>query len=127
MIGKIILVIFLLALLGFSFWFIYQNLPGEPEQLIAETGKDKTETSSIIKHSETPMFYNNMRFNHNEISYFIEPSCSLVRQQKMMNAFSILQDKVQIISFYSDEKDKADILVGCSVDYLEQEKKKIEM
>lgn len=120
MIGKIILVVFLIVLLGFSSWFLYQNLPGKPEHLELVTESGKTETPRVIKYSETPMFYSDMRFNHNDISYFIEPSCSEEREDKMERAFSILHEKIEIISFYPSIKSEADILVGCSEDYLQQ-------
>ncbi len=119
MIGKIILMIFLLGLVAVASWFLYQNIPGEEEQFKVETPAPEEEP--IIEYAETPMFYPNMRFNHDEISYFIEPSCDIEREKRIRESFSILKDKTGRLSFYSTFKEQADILVGCSEDYLEPE------
>jgi len=120
--GKLLVLFVLLSLLGTSVYFFYQNLPGELEQLEIETSSTTQQENPIqARNSETPMFYPNLRFNHNDISYFIESSCSSNRAERMEEAFSILEEKVRIISFYPDISRGADIMIGCSKDYLEKE------
>ena len=123
MIGKIIFLVFLIVLLGVASWFLYQNLPGDPEQFIMEeiNNPDNLNNLPEIQYSETPMFYSNIRFNHNQISYNIESSCSQERVLKMEDAFFILHNKTKIISFYPVGSENADISIGCSENYLSQE------
>ncbi len=114
--GKIILLIILISLLGVTSWFLYQNMPGKPEHFkIKNLQANKIEN---INYPAAKMFYPNMRFNHANITYYIEPSCSQKRMQIMIKAFSILENKTQNLNFFSKPKEKADILVGCSQDYI---------
>jgi len=62
-----------------------------------------------------------MRFNHNEISYYINPECSSEKELKMKEAFNFVEDETEILSFYSDFEDNADIVIGCSKDSYEKE------
>jgi hypothetical protein len=114
--GKIILLIILISLLGVTSWFLYQNMPGEPEHFRIKN-LQATETENI-DYPAAKMFYPNMRFNHANITYYIEPSCSQKRTQIMIKAFSILENKTQHLTFFPKPKEKADILVGCSQDYI---------
>jgi len=62
----------------------------------------------------------NLRFNHNNISYFIEEDCSEVRRYSMIEAFVIFKNETGLISFYEiKNKSNADVSVGCSDDYIE--------
>lgn len=71
---------------------------------------------------EVNQFYKNMRFNHNKISYYINPECSNDKKREMERAFEILSIKVNnLITFYSSEENNADILVGCSPNSYEKE------
>lgn len=66
-------------------------------------------------------FYENMRFNHNRISYFINENCNLEKQEKFREAFSLISEKVPVLSFRPVSEDAADILVGCSADSYQKE------
>lgn len=118
MIGKIILVIFVSAMLISSLVFMYQNFPQAPVEM--KRGSVVSEEIAIIAYGATPVFIKNLRFNHNNISYFIERECIGVREDAMIEAFNIFEDKMDLISFY-EVKDKfgADINIGCSDDYIE--------
>ena len=48
-------------------------------------------------------------------------STTMERKQKMKQAFAIFHDEMKIISFYESQKEGADILVGCSEDYIEED------
>lgn len=106
-----------LAILIFSYTLVYQNLPLNPIEMkpIGIT----SEPITTINHGFTPVFEENLRFNHNNISYFIEPSCSNTRTSAMKEAFQIFQKKMGVISFYEVDYKEADILVGCSEDFIE--------
>ena len=106
-----------LAILIFSYTLIYQNLPiGYIEMKATETIPEPPIT---IDYGTTPVFTENLRFDHNNISYFIEPSCSNIRASAMKEAFKTFQEKTEIISFYEIANKDADILVGCSENFIE--------
>ena len=121
MIGKIIGLLLLLSLLFFAVYFFYQNIPGAPEELTVEMHEQGEKNPVEIRDGKTPLFYPNIRFNHNNLSYFIESSCSYNRAKRMELAFSTIEEKVKIISFYPETSRDADIMIGCSQDYIEKE------
>ena len=117
---QIVVIVLVLAFVIFAVGFFYSQLPGEPVNLeVVESGQ--TEEEIEIDYGATPVFSENLRFNHNLISYYIEPNCSAERKQKMKEAFAIFHDEINIISFYETQKTNADILVGCSRDYADTE------
>ena len=118
MIGKVISVILISAMLIFSLVFMYQNLPQEPIEM--ERGSILPEHIAIIAYGTTPVFGENLRFNHNHISYFIEEKCAEVREDVMIEAFNIFENEMSLISFYRvKDKVEADINIGCSDNYIE--------
>lgn len=104
-------------------FLIYENFMGKTEKLAAINYIENDEGVGVGGISnEIKQFYNNMRFNHNQISYYINKECSSEKQEKMMTAFSSFSSKVNnIISFYPGSEDTAEILVGCSADSYEKE------
>ena len=71
---------------------------------------------------EITQFYENMRFNHDAISYFINEGCGIEKAVKMRQAFSIISDRTEILTFASAPEERADILIGCSANSYEKEK-----
>ncbi len=116
MIGKIILVMFAIVLMFVALFVSYQNLPAEPVSLIYDNPQDNF--NPIIKYSATPVFADNMRFNHNDISFSIGSSCSKARRNSMIEAFVLFQEKMPIISFY-EVGGTADIYIECSDEEVE--------
>ena len=116
-----ILTIILTILIIVAGWLVYQNLPGEMINLNYETNAQKA-ASLINVSSEISQFYPNMRFNHNDISYFINPNCSSSKMTRVERAFSILEEETQILSFHTSNEGDAEILVACSPDEYEKEK-----
>lgn len=104
-----------LVMLVFSVAFFYQNMPGEPVEL--KTAEITTKPVELIDYGNVPVFADNLRFNHNSISYSIDATCGDVRRDAMVEAFSLFAEKMGIISFYETSVD-ADIGVGCSDDYI---------
>ncbi|MFH1521884.1 MAG: CARDB domain-containing protein [archaeon] len=116
--GKLFMTILMLFALLFSFVAVYQNLPRSPVEM--QASEIEPEVVAIINYGATPVFVENLRFNHNAISYFIEDECAKVRRDAMIEAFDIFADEMKLISFYEiKNKDVADIEVGCSDDYIE--------
>ena len=115
---KLIFVIAMLSLAGYLTYLIYENLPGEPVNL--NMGEITEEPAINFNYGDTPVFEENLRFNHNNISFFIEPTCSEKRRDSMLEAFDWFHSEMQIVSFYEvNRHETADILVGCSDDYIE--------
>lgn len=112
MIGKLIAVVAAFSLLFFSLGFLYQNLPQNPVEMTANM--TKVEPIPMIDYGPTPVFEKNLRFNHNNISYSIESSCSEIRATAMRNAFKIFEEKMGIIRFKETGNSEADIIVKCS-------------
>lgn len=71
---------------------------------------------------EISQFYENMRFNHDAISYFINEECGIEKAVKMRQAFSIISEKTGILTFAPAPENVADILIGCSANSYEKEK-----
>ncbi len=110
----IILTLIIISLI--YLYLIYPHLPAEPRQLkIKQNIKNLPDVSSEIK-----MFYPNMRFTHNNLTYSFE-SCNEEKQKKMKQAFLEISSRTPL-TFTETIKENADIQIGCSDDYLEKEK-----
>lgn len=116
MIWKVVGVMLALLVVLFSVGIVYQNIPNEPVKMTTE-GIDSEELS-IINYEGTPVFLENLRFNHNDISYFINGSCSKIRRDAMVEAFELFEWMTKYISFH-EVGGEADIDVGCSDDFIE--------
>jgi hypothetical protein len=113
MIGKIVFLGLLVALLGLSSFYFYQSLPQPPINL--EIQYSPSEPTEMMEYGATPVFSENLRFNHNNISFFIDmATCSAKEASKMVEAFNIFQEEMELINFiqyYSE--DNADIKISC--------------
>ncbi|MDP2947033.1 MAG: CARDB domain-containing protein [Nanoarchaeota archaeon] len=114
MINKILLWVVAIFLIVFTTMVIYENIPGEAVQLNSKIG----DTPSVNLSSKTPMFLENMRFDHNNISYSIRNNCPDTRISFMKKAFETINSEVNEISFYETGKD-ADITISCLREYIE--------
>lgn len=119
---KIIVLVILLNLLLFGGYYLYENyLSSEVNQFVSQAnnmnGKNLVNVSSNVSQ-----FYSNMRFNHNDLSYYINPNCEIEKRERMKQAFAIVNIKTEdLIKFYPTTEANADILVGCSADSYEKE------
>ncbi len=111
-----ILLYFVLALLVmvlvFLLYILWQYLPTEnqtPRVLLPEVGFETGNLSYKVSQ-----FYPNMKFNHNQISYNIEESCTENKRTRMKEAFNLLQEQVGLITFYETDDGEPDIRVLCS-------------
>lgn len=118
MIGKILMVMVLIFLVMLSVAIIYQNMPVDPVSL--KTDYIQTTNLTPIDYGDVPVFAENLRFNHNVISYYISNECSLSREYSIKEAFSLFAGEIKVVSFnevYSENE--ADIEVECSDDFVE--------
>lgn len=112
---KLVNTILVFMMVVFSVAFVLENLPRKPVEL--KTNYVEPELEAMVDYGAVPVFAENLRFNHNLISYSIAEDCDAERRSDMIEAFNIFADKIKIISFYEVEDD-ADILVGCSDDFI---------
>ena len=104
------------VIIVFGIWYLYLNLPGEAENLEAVIVEAPAVEPVLLEG--VSQFYPNMKFNHNAISYKIDPDCSNEKTNRMLSAFDELASKVELISFY-ESFNGVDIEVTCS-DYKKQ-------
>jgi len=116
---NVILIMLIMGLILAVGYLVYNYYPRAAEIL------------NINYHSKLPIvnasstliqFAPNMRFNHNNITYFIM-DCELDKISRLNQAFFIIENETKIITFreiYS--KEDADITVSCSAESLETEK-----
>lgn len=95
----------------FSFAFVFQNFPREPVEL--KTNYLEPDNLEFVEYGAVPVFSENLRFDHNLISYYIDEDCDGVRRDDMVAAFNIFSENVKVVSFYEGDRD-ADIKVVCS-------------
>jgi hypothetical protein len=108
----------LLVIIGTSTFIIFDNMPGEPQPLTINQPQEPV--IKIGSSGEVKQFYENLRFNHNNISYSFSDECQQDTIAKMMDAFRIISSQTQIITFYEDEK--PDIRISCSEQSIQKSK-----
>jgi len=113
------MVIVLIAMLVLGY-VIYYNMPAAPIALIERGSKDKVQH---VNYGDTPVFWENLRFAKDKITYYIEPTCTEKRTEKMKEAFDIWSEQTGAVTFYSASFQDADIMVGCSKDYVKLDKR----
>ena len=82
---KVVIGLLLVVAVLSGSWWVYENFKTE----IGDLGR--TSYSPDLKDvevgevsSDVKQFYKNMRFNHNEISYFINQECGSEKENKMI-------------------------------------------
>ena len=117
MIGKIITIIFALAIILFSVGYLYESLPGERVTLSIQ--QEPEQIVIPISYGSTPVFSEKMRFNHDQISFYIDPLCSVKRTNAMLDAFLIFERRMGIIKFHELDTSDADITIECPNEVIE--------
>lgn len=113
---NLLLLVILIIVLIILFYFFYLNLSREPE--IGEVViHDIPVTESIV--SQAKQFFSNTKFNHNSISFQIDPNCDNKKRNNVIRAFDIVSEEVGLISFQESSKE-ADIEVSCSEGAVEE-------
>ncbi len=104
-----IISIFLILTILFLSYYIYLNIPRNPEKL----NINNDPSFEPIITSEVKQFYPNMKFNHNKISYIIGKDCNSEKRLKMEKAFQELSSNVPILVFYESES-SPEIKISCT-------------
>lgn len=120
---NIVLIVLIIGLIIFGGFWAYQNYPRAAEVLEIKFSEFGLKTPEVVNaSSELKQFVTNMRFNHNELKYFIEDSCQEDKRQRFLDALKIIEVETGIISFEEvNAETNSDIDVGCSKDSFETE------
>lgn len=119
-IGGIILVILFIIFIAIASYFIY-SLYNDYYSPAKSFNVNYTQLESQPSYLNSEIqYFPNMRFNHNNLSYFIDSSCPIERLDNIKEAFSIIKNRTEIISFYESGLE-SDINVACSEESLEEE------
>jgi len=110
-------------MLVFSFALMLERLPVEPVKLTTNYLDGSGEAMgygqlSMVDYGSVEVFAENLRFSHNLISYWISSDCDAGRRGDMVEALTIFSDEMKVVSFFEVDDD-ADILIGCSNDFVE--------
>ena len=118
MIGKVILLVAMFILVMVSLGFLYKSIPQPPVNL--KVSNLNSETPDIINYGSTPVFAENLRFNHNVISFRIDSGCSSEQRTSMNEALDIFHREMGVISFSeADRFENADIKISCPSNRIE--------
>lgn len=113
MIGKVIFWLLFFTGLAIIAFQVYELLPREAVGLIQQG--TSSNNGLQFNYGTTPVFGENMRFNHNDITYHISSSCSRDKNDRMVQAFDIFEDSFDYITFIPiSQVELADIRVFCS-------------
>ena len=80
----IILIMLFIGLILFLSYYIYLNLPRDPQQLEVSTNPATQEPIT----TNVTQFYPNMKFNHNKITYSIDDKCDLNKITRIEKSFT---------------------------------------
>jgi hypothetical protein len=111
---KVFVFVLFLIVLGLFASYAWNYLPGETKNLLLQgtieglPEVDENVSSSFVQ------FAQNMRFNHNDLTYSFVSQCNDDKISKMKNAFTIIENLTGIISFEEILGYNADILISCS-------------
>ncbi|MEM4605853.1 MAG: matrixin family metalloprotease, partial [Candidatus Pacearchaeota archaeon] len=104
----------------FIFYFYEYNFSLE-QKIFIPTYENKI--VGKITEGYLKQFVAGMRFSTNNISYYIDPSCSEEKKSRMVRAFSILEKEVGNIFFYELNNISTQILILCSENVKKEDKK----
>jgi hypothetical protein len=103
--------ILLVTILGFAIvYLLYINMPGTPQTMNPILIHPPNLTNNSL--DGVSQFYPNMKFNHKNISYEIDPLCSEDKKKRVIAAFEYLSNEVDKIVF--NENLNSDIEISCS-------------
>jgi len=113
--GTFLSILFLLVLLSALFiliYILYMNIPGEVQQGNVQVGSSSTDEKLAL--SAVKQFYSNTKFNHNVILYEMDVNCDEQKKKRIMDAFGIVSEKVNKLTFKESFNNGVDIVISCS-------------
>lgn len=114
---KILFMIFIflcIFLISYFSYVLYLNVPRQAQNLnVVMDNLSEIKIQGNVSLSEVKQFHQNMKFNHNTISYSIDSNCLESKKQRMIAALDYLSGQVSFIRF-KETSDNADIEITCS-------------
>lgn len=110
-----LILIVILILLVFVGYKVYQIIPGENVPFDVFIPENNLSLNDATE--ELSMFLPNMRFNTNNLSYYID-SCNAEKKENIIEAFRILSEETGVLNFYETYQgfEATQIVVYCSVE-----------
>ena len=110
---KLLALFLLLILLVYAGYFVYENIPGKGILLNPRFSGGELQVLNLS--GEVSQFYPNMRFNKNQLYYYINPECNQEKANRMISAFNTISEKTAVLVFSQmANPNDADIKVSCS-------------
>ncbi len=116
---KIIFIIFIIFLLIISILllismdFLSYLFPPKTMELNVSIVKIPQYNNSS---SGAVQFYPNMKFNHNNLSYWIDENCTSDKRKRMIKSFELISNDVSFLTFFEKNENNPDIDIVCSRD-----------
>jgi hypothetical protein len=102
-------------------YIIYDFLPKKQQTLIiVQRGPDFPILINETNNTLATQFSQNMRFNHNIITYKIDPNCTKDKEENMLSAFLTISQETKIINFL-EELTNPDISISCSEEVIQND------
>ncbi|MBM3247440.1 hypothetical protein FJZ17_02790 [Candidatus Pacearchaeota archaeon] len=118
---NVVLLLILLDLIILGYFYILGNPFEGPKQFRIKNSDTLQVPLGLNLSNEVTQFYPNMRYNHNELSFYIDPGCQEGKRIRMLQAFLIINSETGILSFYPSSSLEADIIVDCTNSLLESD------
>jgi len=109
-----VLFLVLIDLIFFGYIYLDRNHPEKTQAFHIDYWVVKAEILPANLSQESSLMSPNIRFNHNEISFFINPNCDVTKANKIIEAFFILSNKTGNLLFYPTDEAGSDIDLSCS-------------
>jgi len=116
---NIILVLIMVNIAVFAGYYWYNMKNGNQQAVIFNY--NPLRNIEVNASARVAQFYDGMRFNHNNISYYINEYCSQEKIDGLRKAMNIVEEETAIIKFSETSEEEADILVGCYKEAYEKE------
>ena len=111
---NVVLLLVLIDLIFFLYIYIDYKYPDKIQVLNVNPSINSASSNLIKINSEIKMMYPNLRFNHNNISFFVDNNCDDIKKMQVLMAFMIISNQTSILNFYPTGEVGADISVLCS-------------
>lgn len=113
---RIIFLLILLDIVILGYFYLWENPFEGPKFLqIRNSNKLVIPTNLDLNLSDgITQFYPGLRFNHKDISFYIDPGCGDGKKIRMLQAFLLISEETGVLDFYPFPSDTADILIDCS-------------
>jgi hypothetical protein len=123
--GVVIFVLFIMLLVSVAVLIVLvdQTIFSQPVELVGGSYNAEINVyEDSYRQNINLQFSENMRFNHNTITYQFSPSCTATQVRKMVQAINFIENSTKHINFsLVSWKDHADVTVFCGQEYLETE------